>query len=339
MAIRMITHRFLKYGLMLTLASTAFYAQAAKVLPGNGVVVIPVQTAQQEEAFQTRIVIQGLKDLGYTVKPTMELEYATATVAVANGDATFFADNWVPLHDSFYKNAGGDAKLSHKGTLASGALQGYLIDKKTADKYKITNLGQLKDPAIAKLFDTNGDGKADLAGCTPGWGCEKAIEYQLDAYHLRPTVVQNEGSYAALMADVFTRFKEGKPVLYYTWTPYYVSAVLVPGKDVVWLQVPFSAVAGNPKESTKLSNGKDYGFPLNTIHVLANKAFVKANPVAGKFFELVHININDINAQNNRMHAGQNTSADIDRDVANWIKANQKTWDGWIAASAAAKKS
>ena len=59
-----------------------------------------------------------------------------------------------------------------KGYLVNGAAQGYLIDKKTADQYKITNIAQLKDPKIAKLFDTNGDGKADLTGCNPGWGCE-----------------------------------------------------------------------------------------------------------------------------------------------------------------------
>ncbi len=29
---------------------------------------------------------------------------------------------------------------------------------KTAEKYKITNVEQLKDPKIAKLFDSNGNG-------------------------------------------------------------------------------------------------------------------------------------------------------------------------------------
>ena len=50
---------------------------------------------------------------------------------------------------------------------------GYLIDKKTAEKYHITNIEQLKDPKIASLFDANGDGKADMTGCTPGWGCDR----------------------------------------------------------------------------------------------------------------------------------------------------------------------
>lgn len=330
---------FLNVGFVFALlAVTTGPASAQVLMPGKGISVMPVQSTQQEEAFQTRIVSQGLRDLGYEVKRTSEVEYATAHLAVANGDGTFMAAHWQPLQDAFFQSAGGLEKLSRKGILLSNALQGYLIDKKTADKYKITNLAQLKDPAIAKLFDTNDDGKADLAGCTPGWGCEKNIEYQLDAYKLRGTVTHKQGSYAALMADVFTRHKEGKPVFYYTWTPYYVSSVLVPGKDVVWLEVPFSAQPGTTQISSKLPNGKDYGFVVNTQHVLANKAFITANPAAARFFELVNIDVGDINAQNQRMHEGENTSADIDRHVAAWIKAKQGTYDGWIAAARAAAK-
>lgn len=62
-------------------------------------------------------------------------------------------------------NVYGDKKFYREGVFVNGAAQGYLIDKKTADQYKITNIAQLKDPKIAKLFDTNGDGKADLTYC------------------------------------------------------------------------------------------------------------------------------------------------------------------------------
>ena len=108
------------------------------------------------------------------------------------------------------------AKFYREGVYVNGAAQGYLIDKKTAEQYHITNVEQLKDPKIAKLFDTNGDGKADLTGCTPGWGCEAVINHHIKAYGLSNTVEHNQGNYAAMIADTITRYKEGKPVLYYT---------------------------------------------------------------------------------------------------------------------------
>ena len=96
---------------LLTAAATSLsFAQGGA--PGKGVSVQPLMSSNQEEAFQTRLVMVGLKDLGYDVKPIKEVEYATAHVAIANGDAQFMADHWNPLHADFYKNAGGDAKLA-----------------------------------------------------------------------------------------------------------------------------------------------------------------------------------------------------------------------------------
>lgn len=247
-------------------------------MPGKGVEVQPLKSSIAEETFQTLLVMKALEELGYDVKPIQEIEYAAGHVAIGNGDATFLADHWNPLHADFYTAAGGDEKIYRKGVYSPGALQGYLIDKKTADKYNITNVSQLADPEIAKLFDNNGDGKADLSGCNPGWGCEGVIEHHLDAYGLRDTVTHNQGSYSAIIADTITRYKAGESILYYTWTPYWVSGVLVPGKDVTWLQVPFSSLPGERKDAdTSLPDGSDFGFQVNNQQIIANKAWAEAN--------------------------------------------------------------
>ena len=314
-------------------------AQPKDELPGKGVTVQPLQSSIAEETFQTLLVVRALDKLGYDVQPIKEIEYATAHVAIGNGDATFLADHWNPLHADYYKNAGGDAKLYRKGIYSGNAAQGYLIDKKTADAHKITNIEQLKKPEIAKLFDTNGDGKADLTGCNPGWGCEAVIEHHLGAYGLRDTVTHQQGSYAALIADTIARFKSGKPVLYYTWTPYWVSNELKPGTDVVWLEVPFSSLPGEQKGlDTKLPNGKNYGFVVNNQQIVANKAWAEKNPAAAKLFEVMQLPVGDINAQNHLMSQGQNKPADIARHVDGWIKAHQKTFDGWLAQARAAAR-
>ncbi|HPE73375.1 MAG TPA: glycine betaine/L-proline ABC transporter substrate-binding protein ProX [Candidatus Competibacter sp.] len=309
-------------------------------LPGKGVTVQPLKSSIAEETFQTLLVMKALERLGYDVKPIKEVEYATAHVAIGNGDGTFLADHWDPLHVDFYTKAGGADKIYREGIYSPGALQGYLIDKKTADQYQITHIDQLKDPKLAKLFDTNGDGKADLAGCNPGWGCEKVIEHQLDAFKLRDTVTHNQGSYSAIIADTITRFKQGEPVLYYTWTPYWVSGVMVPGKDVVWLQVPFSSLPGERKDvDTTLPSGQNYGFQANNQRIIANLKFAQENPAAAKLFSIMEISANDISAQNLRMRNGEKSMADIERHTDAWIKGHQKTFDGWIQEALKATKS
>ncbi|WP_260295688.1 glycine betaine/L-proline ABC transporter substrate-binding protein ProX [Sedimenticola hydrogenitrophicus] len=325
----------LKRKLQLSAAAAALCVVAttqAAELPGEGVEVQPLKSSIAEETFQTLLVMKALEKLGYDVKPIKEIEYATGHIAIANGDATFLADHWDPLHVDFYNKAGGDEKLYREGVYSDGALQGYLIDKKTADKHGIKNIDQLKDPEIAKLFDSNGDGKADLAGCNPGWGCEKVIEHHLDAYGLRDTVVHNQGAYGAIIADTIARYNQGDSIFYYTWTPYWVSGVLVPNQDVVWLQVPFSSLPGARTDvDTSLPDGSNYGFQANTQRIIANREWAEANPAAAKLFSIMELSNNDISAQNLRMRDGEKTAAAIERHADAWIKTHQATFDGWIA--------
>jgi glycine betaine/proline transport system substrate-binding protein len=334
------TRNFTRPLLAACLLTLTLGAHAAADLPGKGIKVQPLKSSLAEETFQTLLVNRALAKLGYDVQPIKEVEYATAHIAIANGDATFMADHWNPQQDDYFKNAGGKDKLSRQGVYSNNAAQGYVIDKKTADAYKITNIGQLKDPKIAKLFDTDGDGKADLTGCTPGWACENIIDHHIDAYKLQGTVSHKQGTYAALIADTITRFKQGEPVIYYTWTPYWVSAVLRPGKDVVWLDVPFSSLPGKGTQvDTRQPSGKNYGFVVNTQHIVASKDFVTKNLAAGKLFEIMKVSVNDINAQNLRMSQGENTLQDIERHTDGWIRSHQKTFDSWISkAMDAAKK-
>lgn len=304
-------------------------------LPGEGVTVRPVEGTNTEEKFQHRIIYRALEKLGYEVAEPQEVEYQTGHLALGTGDGDFTAVHWDPLHLAFYQESGGDDRIHRVGELISGALQGYLVDKASYDS-GVTNLGQFKDAATAKRFDADGDGLADLAGCPPGWGCERVIEHHLTEYGLRDTVTHNQGGYQVVIADTIARHKQGKPVLYYTWTPYWVSGVLVPGENVEWLEVPYSSLPDERTDNTEYQ-GKNLGFAVNSLRVVANDKFLKANPAAAKLFELAAIDINDVSAQNNKMQAGEDSEEDIDRHVAEWIAANQDAFDSWIKTAMEAK--
>ena len=313
----------------------------AEALPGSGVNVQPVDQGIIEEVFQLEIVISGLKRLGYQVKPSISLtqEVGTPHLMVAQGDADFFAVHWDPLHNHFYEKVGGQETVYRFGALVEGCTQGYLIDKKTADKYDIRGIDRLKDPDIAVLFDTDEDGKADLTGCHEGWGCFRVIEHHLDAYQLRGSINHNQRNYFLMIDETINRYKTGQPVFYYTWTPLWVSGVMVPGKDVEWLSVPFSALPeGRVNSDITLSDGKNLGFEINTIRILANKQFIDVNPAARRLFELITIPLNDISAQNLRIRNGERHTRDVRRHAQEWIEANKTRFDGWISEALKAAK-
>ena len=325
-------HFTLSTALCLSLLAAPLFAQDK---PGEGVTVRPILGNIAEEFFQARIIYRALSDLGYTVAEPQQVEIQTAHLAVGTGDGDFYTAHWGTLHSAFFEESGGDAVLEKVGPFVAGMVQGYLVDKASYDA-GIKNLGDLKDPAIAAKFDGNGDGTADLAGCVPGWGCERVIEHHLTEYGLRDTVTHNQGEYNALMADTIARFETGNPILYFTWTPYWVSGALVPGVDVEWLDVPHTSLPDGVVAETTF-DGKNLGFAVDNMYVLATDKFLADNPAAAALLAAVKIDINDVSAQNKLMADGQANSDDIDKHVADWIAAHQADYDAWLAAACAAK--
>lgn len=315
---------------ILALAATPATAQDK---PGAGVTVRPAASTIAEENFQAELVARGLKELGYDVQPMSELQIQLAILAVGNGDVDYYSAYWNPLHVDFAKEAGGEEALQPQAELVDGySLQGYLIDKKTATEHGITDLTQLKDPKVAALFDIDGDGKADLYGCEPGWGCERAIVHHLEAYGLNDTIAQQQGSYFAIIPDAIERIKAGKPTLYFTWTPLWVSAVLRPGEEVSWLTLPKDPTADDAATAAATVEGiGNMGFPKNTQHVIANVEFLEANPAAKAWLNLIKIPLEDINAQNLKMNEGEKSPEDIQRHADEWIAAHREQWDAWLA--------
>lgn len=306
--------------------------------PGDGKEVRPIFPTIPAEHFRGEILNIGLRELGYEVEEPRETEYAVMMQALASGDADYTAHLWEKLHDSFYQKAGGDKRMIQAGTLIPGVSQGYLVDKKTADAHNITSVEDLKKPEIAKLFDSNDDGKADLTGCNPGWGCELVIEHHLKAYGLADTVTHNQGSYFALMADTIARYKQGKPILYYTWSPQWISGVLVPDTDVVYLGVPKTDLPDGKNDVDTMVDGKNLGFAVDRIRTVLNKNFAEENPAAAKFLSLATISANDESAQNLKMEEGEKKPKDIQRHAKEWVEANRETFDQWLTEARAAAK-
>lgn len=306
----------------------------AQELPGTGTTLRPIKGSPANSWFQHLVVQIGLEKLGYTVNETLEADFPAVHLAVASGDADYTAASWKPTHTAFYEKAGGDTVMTRVHALITGTTEGYYIDKKTADAYGITNIEQLKDPTLAKLFDTDDDGRANLAGCNPGWGCEATIESHLDAFGLREAIQHDQGTYFALIADVISRYNEGKPVLYYTWTPNWVADALIEGKDVTRLQVPGSL----PDLDTKNADGTNYGFVSGEVFIAANNEFLAANPAAKRFLELVTIPIADVNAAQVLLKDGNVDVAAIRQQADDWVAAHQAEFDAWVAEAVQAAK-
>jgi ABC-type proline/glycine betaine transport system substrate-binding protein len=273
--------------------------------------------------FQTEIFRLLIEELGHEVAAAQTMTARNFYEALADGEIDFWVNGWFPLHDPLIRqlNSGQIQQIGYE--VKQGAMQGYLIDLKTAEQLEITSLSDLSDPEVAEYFDTDNDGKADLIGCNLDWSCYDRIEEHLAALELQETVEQVSGDYNPLANEAIKKWKNGNPLLMYTWTPNWTLGKVEPGTDVLWLDVP---VKGQETLSDLEGTAVDpiiLGYDLNDIRVVANRNFLEETPDVRLLFEQVRIPLTDIQQQNARMKSGEGSLADIRRHAREWIRENE----------------
>ncbi|BDQ33357.1 glycine betaine/L-proline ABC transporter substrate-binding protein ProX [Pseudodesulfovibrio portus] len=310
-------------------------AMAMDMKPGKDVTVRPARATWNTGFFQEALARRGLEELGYDVQKPKDLQNPIAYKSIYLGDIDYWCNGNFPLHDpqlpkNFEKNG-----VILDPIITAGGMQGYLVSKKEVEKYNIKSLDDFKRPEVVKAFDLNGDGKADLTACPPGWGCEKVIAKHMETYKLDDYIKPNKASYEAGMASTLGAFKSGKPAFFYTWTPNWTVFKFKPGQDVMWINVPEEGDTEGTVSGVEgaVSDPLRPGFVVYDITVVANRKFLEKNPAAAKFLENFKLTIGDVSAQNTRMNEGEKSDKDIAKHVDEWIAANQDTWNGWLDAA------
>lgn len=323
--------------LALTLAGTA---AAYEKYPGKGKTAVPARCTWDTGFFQEALVRRALAELGFNIKEPASMSNPIFYQAVSFGDVDYWAHGWMPNHkNQLPKNFNKGAEIVGY-LIKAGGLQGYLVSKQEVEELNIKSLDDFKRPEVKKRFDQNGDGKADLVACPPGWGCEKVITHHFEAYDLDEHINPIKAQYAASIADALARYRDGGSVFFYTWAPNWTVNKFEPGKDVMWVNVPEIKPLGTQAEAKErmtvsgiegaVSDPVKLGFVVSDIRIVASKRFLNTNPAARKLFEVMTIPVADVNAQNNKMFEGENSWKDIERHVDEWIEDNQEKWNGWL---------
>ena len=329
-------------------AALAEVAAEEMALPGEGVAVTMARGNWIETNFQNFVVQLLLEELGYEVTDPEEIAPATFYPAVAQGDYDLWASSWPLNHTPLLQGESPDGgtfgdKARYIGTMmASGALQGLLVDIPSVEQFGFTTLGELLDnPDAVAHFDSDGDGKADLNGCDDGWGCQKVMNDTIAKNGWDDRIAQVSATHSALFAESQASFAAGGPVLQYVWTPTAFVGKLVPGRDVLWLAIePSQALEGQDGISAVgdacTNDPCTTMFTPSDIVVTANNDFLAANPAAASLLENFELDALAVAVQAVAIDAGANSEAEIKAAAADWIAGNRDVIDPWIEAALAA---
>lgn len=312
---------------------------AANEQPGAGVTVQPAVASWTSAVPVSWVFVELLSELGYNVQNPISLSNPVAYLAISEGDAHYWPNGWFPLHNAQLPPNFHDAATLFDAHCPACGIQGYLVDKPSIDEYGITSIEDFKRDEVRAAFDATGDGKADLFGCPPGWGCHEGINAMLDQFELHDYLNHVDAGYAANFAETLSRIEAGEPALYYTWGPSAWLLSLVPGEDVMWINAP--GILEDEAERAEgvvgaVSDPIEMGYVAADIQVAANNGFLEANPAAAELFRQVSIPLVWISEIDQRMDEEGLSDAMVRPLVQEWIQANRETVDPWLESARAA---
>ncbi len=228
--------------------------------------------------------------------------------------------NWQAAWDEYVDGTGG---VKTNGGYAGTSLlyvPSYMSDK-------IKSIEDLKNPEIAAMFDTDGDGLGEYWAGDVTWASTKRWQVKFKSYGLdslwEPNIVSGDTFKAGLAAA----YAASQPQLFYYWTPeaLHVQYDLTPLEEPErfegcedldldaenWLEVSEFECAGTAA----------------SVYVAYSAALESRNPAVAKMLNNMTLTGDEVGAWIQAMFEEKRDPAEV---AAEWIDDNKDIVEGWI---------
>ncbi len=313
--------------------------------PLDGVEVAQGNASWVSAAPVTQVGKQLMEELGAEVEVQ---EFGSNSIAYSSmnlGDTDFWLNGWFPLHNPQVPQ---DFNATIFEPHCPGCTtEGYLINTEAIEEFEITSLEDFRgNEELKQAFDENGDGKADLFGCPPGWGCNGIINDHFELYDwFSETFNHVSAAYSANFSTAQARIDAGDPALFYTWRPNNTVLQLVPGEDVKYVNLVENAEDLQKAEAYEalstealiaelgdegVTDTVNLGFAAGDIHAVANNDFLENNPAAEELLTQLRTELQWINEATLQINEEGADPAEL---AAQFIEDNRDTVDEWLNAA------
>ncbi len=249
--------------------------------------------------------------------------------AMDAGSIHVHPEAWLPNLDHL-KRKYVDGKKSIKMTPnAATGTQGMCVTKGTAERTGITDIKQLREPEMAKKFDTDGDGKGEVWIGADGWGSTPIEQIRARSYGYDKTMTLKIMEEKAALADVDNAVKEKKDIVFFCYTPHYMFAAndLVVLKEPAydankWVIVPPSPTPGWLEKSTAA-----VAWNTASLHVSYAVALEQSQPKAAAMLSKVKLDTETLTKMTYALEVEKQEPAAF---AAKWVEDNKATVDSWF---------
>ena len=329
--------------------------------PGSGVSVLTGRLDGSAGEVLAAIGAELLGELGYEVSAARNDGYRAAAgyEALAEGEVDIWFDGYYPADRQWHEMALADGSpvANHVVVLDESVtgtvVEGLLITRGVVDEYRIGSLGDVNDsPQLVALFDTDGNGKANVFGCPDDLACGDVIDAVI-ANNGWDNLEQTRSWYQGLLAESGYRVDDGDPAIQYARVPSWAEARLALGDNTVWLDLggpdhacpdaescdvdwPSAGAEPVPDSAPCTAAPCHTGWNPSTLQLTVNAEFASANPAAMRLLELLRVDPTDLAELHLRAEEAEDPEAAAELLAAEWVAANRELATEWVVAASTA---
>ena len=266
-----------------------------------------------------------------------------------DGSVDVVADMWtdhLPEQMKNYVLPGGHQTIILNDTPYLGT-EGIFVPAYVKDM-GVTKLEDLAKPDVAKLFDSDGNGKGELWAGAVGWESTNHTQVRGKSYGFDKTMEYTTIDQPVFLAQLKDAYEQKKPIAFYYWTPEWIFAAY----NLVKLEEPdFNGYTTDSAKGSERYNANgcytfyqpaernDWyeassikcGQPPTRVNIAHSKALAERAPKISQFLKQVKLDAEVVNQWILAMEVEKKDVVDVAHD---WIAANKDMIEKeWLAGT------
>jgi len=244
------------------------------------------------------------------------------------GDIDVHPDVWLPNQESFtkkYVDGAGTVALSDKPYEGK---QSFCVTKAFSEKNKVTSIFDLARPEVAKLMDSDGNGKGEIWIGAPGWASANVNEVKVRDYGLLPFMDPIRADQAVMTATVGDSIRKGIGYAFYCYSPHAIWFQY----DIVRLEEPpydaANYVAIQPSDDPDwYSKSKVMTEDaLKKVQIAYSKSLIERSPAIADLLANIQLDGETVSSFAYEIEGGKDPAL----VAKEWVAENSGRVDGWL---------
>ncbi len=245
------------------------------------------------------------------------------------GDIDVHPDVWLPNQESFtkkYVDEAGSVTLSSNPYEGN---QGFCVSKDFGKENNITDIADLGRPDVAKLMDSDDNGKGEMWIGAPGWASANVNEVKVRDYGLLDFIEPVRAEEAVKTARIKDAIAKGEGYAFYCYKPHAVWFMF----DVEMLSEPAYDEAKytmvQPSDDADWYNKSSVATKdaLKQVQIAWSNSLADRSPAIAEFFDNFALTADDVSSLAFEISANGREASEV---AAEWVEANSDRVDSML---------